>query len=83
MDLELITWKTIPTPTDPAKWPCMVCREALATHRRRLHRGHTDINLIVCLPCGRLPDETLWECLCTTGPSLTRLSSECAINHNH
>ena len=63
MDLEKITWRTMPAPTDPAKWPCMVCRTALATHRRRLHRGHTDINLLVCLDCGRLSDETLWESL--------------------
>ena len=63
MDLELITWRTVPAPTDPAKWPCMVCRTELATHRRRLHRGHTDINLIVCEPCGRLSDEVLWESL--------------------
>ena len=63
MDLEILTWRTVPAPTDPAKWPCMVCREALATHRRRLHRGHTDFNLIVCLDCGRLPDETLRESL--------------------
>jgi len=65
MDLELITWKTGPAPTDPAKWPCMVCRTELATHRRTLHRGHrgTDIKMIVCLECGRLSDELLWESL--------------------
>ena len=63
MDLELIVWRTVPAPSDPKQWPCMVCREELATHRRKMHRGHTDINLIVCLGCGKLSDSVLWESL--------------------
>ena len=68
MELEILAWKTVPAPTDPAKWPCMVCRTELATHRRRLHRGHTDFNLIVCLECGRLSDSVLYLSLHDRAP---------------
>lgn len=68
MDLELITWRTVPAPIDPAKWPCMVCITELATHRRRIFRFPAAVNLIVCLDCGRLSDETLWESLHDRNP---------------
>ena len=61
MDLEPITWKTMPAPTDPKKWPCMACRNALATHRRTLRRDGATVKLIVCLDCGRQPDAMLWH----------------------
>ena len=32
MRIEPITWKTW-TPTEPKDFPCMVCRNAIATHK--------------------------------------------------
>jgi len=61
MDIEKITWKTMPAPTDAKIWPCMVCRQELATHRRILRRKEVIVSLIVCLECGRLPDARLWH----------------------
>ena len=61
MDLEMITWKTMPAPTDPEIWPCMVCRDALATHRRTLRRDGATVNMIVCLACGLQAEHILWE----------------------
>jgi len=59
MDLEKITWRTMPAPTDPAKWPCMVCRTELATHRRTIRLNPATITLIVCFECGQASDNTL------------------------
>jgi len=59
MKLELITFKTMPAPTDPKVWPCMICRTALATHRRTIQLDPAIITLIVCLKCGQASDNTL------------------------
>ena len=59
MDMELITWRTMPPPTDPKVWPCMVCRGALATHRRVIRLDPAIMTLIVCLVCGQASDNTL------------------------
>ena len=61
MRLEKLKWSTMPAPTDPKVWPCLVCRTALATHRRRLRQGSCTLNLIVCSACGQLPEAILWE----------------------
>ena len=64
MDLKPIIWKTMPPPTDPKVWPCMVpgCNK-LATHRVIIRREPATLNLIVCLECGRRPDRMLWHLL--------------------
>lgn len=59
MELELITWKTMRPPIDPKTWPCMVCRNALAIHRRIIRLDPTTITLMVCLNCGQASDNTL------------------------
>ncbi len=58
--LEKLTWKFMAPPIDPATWPCMVCRDALATHRRAIRIKTIDITLIVCLACGQWGDLELW-----------------------
>ena len=59
MNIEPITWKTMPAPTDPKVWPCMICRNALATHRRVIRLHPAIITLIVCFECGQASDNTL------------------------
>lgn len=66
MDLKPLKWYTMPAPTDPKQFPCMICRKALATHRRIIRRGQTTLNLVVCLECGRLSDVELWHLLEST-----------------
>ena len=59
MKLEILKWSTMPAPTDPKVWPCMICRNALATHRRVIRLDPTIITLIVCIECGQASDNTL------------------------
>ena len=59
MNLKPLQWCTMPAPTDPKVWPCMVCRDALATHRRVIQLGPATITLMVCFECGQASDNTL------------------------
>ena len=68
--IEPITWKTMAAPTDPKVWPCLVCRNALATHRRTLRRNGATVNLIVCLECGRRSEDWLWDAITTKTASI-------------
>ena len=58
LETEQITWKTM-LPDTPEAFPCMICHEAIATHRLKCAIKTMRINIVCCQGCASMSPKEL------------------------